>query len=292
MPLITSNPINILSADFFKYSFVDHLIFMGPVAIVVLVSSLLLIYLFFRKQIPKTYSIEAAEALTKGKPAISQKLLKISLATLVAIDVGYVLTSLNRFPVSIVICSGEVFLVMVYWFTLKYKGSVNGEKKGLTGLAKDINWDILLFMLSIFLVVQGLETAGVTNLLASALVATSKLPSVLGVFAPSMVVTVGASFMNNWPMTILGMLSIQHAAVTGTTLTNLIFSNVIGNNLGPHFFPLGSLAILMWLDCMRKKGVNLSIKEYLKVGAVLSIAQVFIASAILYAELMMGFKLF
>jgi len=58
-------------------------------------------------------------------------------------------------------------------------------------------------MLSIFLVVQGLETAGVTNLLASALVATSKLPSVLGVFAPSMVVTVGASFMNNWPMTIL-----------------------------------------------------------------------------------------
>ncbi len=209
-----------------------------------------------------------------------------------AIDVGYVLTSLNRFPVSIVICSGEVFLVMVYWFTLKYKGSVNGEKKGLMGLAKDINWDILLFMLSIFLVVQGLETAGVTNLLANALVTTSKLPSVLGVFAPSMVVTIGASFMNNWPMTILGMLSIQHAAVTGTTLTNLIFSNVIGNNLGPHFFPLGSLAILMWLECMRKKGVNLSIKEYLKVGAVLSIAQVFIASAVLYAELMMGFKLF
>ena len=161
--------------------------------------------------------------------------MKISLVTLAAIDVGYVLTSLNRFPVSIVICSGEVFLVMVYWFTLKHKGSVNGEKKGIIGLAKDINWDILLFMLSIFLVVQGLETAGVTNLLASALVATSKFPSVLGVFAPSMVVTVGASFMNNWPMTILGMLSIQHAAVTGTTLTNLIFSNVIGNNLSPHF---------------------------------------------------------
>jgi Na+/H+ antiporter NhaD/arsenite permease-like protein len=43
---------------------------------------------------------------------------------------------------------------------------------------------------------------------------------------------------------------------------------------------------------MRKKGVDLSIKEYLKVGAVLSIAQVFIASAVLYVELMMGFKLF
>jgi arsenical pump membrane protein len=293
MPLITSNPINILSADYFKYSFIDHLIFMGPVAVAVLLSSLLLIWLFFRKQIPGTYDVQATESLTKGKPAISHNLLKITLVTLVAIDIGYVLTSLNRFPVSLVICSGAVFLVAVYWFTLKQNGSVNGEKKGLVGLARDINWDIVLFMLSIFIVVQGLESAGVTNLLASALVATSKLPSVLGVFGPSMVVTVGASFMNNWPMTILGLLSIHQAAVTGPTLTNLVFSNIIGNNLGPHFFPLGSLAILMWLEIMRRKGVSISLKEYLKVGATLSIAQVAIAATILWVELnMLGFKLF
>jgi arsenical pump membrane protein len=97
--------------------------------------------------------------------------------------------------------------------------------------------------------------------------------------------------MNNWPMTILGLLSIKQAAVTGTTLTNLIFSNVIGNNLGPHFFPLGSLAILMWMEMMRRRGVNLSLKEYLRVGAVLSIAQVIIASAVLWAELSLGFHL-
>jgi arsenical pump membrane protein len=293
MPLIISNPINILSADYFKYSFIDHLIFMGPVAVATLLCSLLLIYLFFRKQIPKTYDIQAADSLTKGKPAISPSLLKITWVTLIAIDIGYVLTSLGRFPVALVICGGAIFLVMVYWVTLKRNSSVISEKKGLIGLARDINWDILLFMLSIFIVVQGLETAGVTNLLASALVATSKLPSALGVFAPSMVITVGASFMNNWPMTILGLLSIHQAAVTGPALTNLVFSNIIGNNLGPHFFPLGSLAILMWLEIMRRKGVNISLKEYLKVGATLSIAQVAIASVVLWVELsVLGFKLF
>jgi arsenical pump membrane protein len=289
MPLITSNPINILSADFFKYSFVDHLIFMGPVAVATILSSLLLFYLFFRKQIPKAYDMETTDSLTAGKAAISPLLLKISLATLVAIDVGYVLTSLNRFPVSIVIGSGAVFLTTVYWFTLKRKGSVNGEKKGLRGLAKNINWDIVLFMFSIFIVVQGLETAGITNLLASALVATSKLPSALGIFGPSMVVTIGASFMNNWPMTILGLLSIQHIGATGSALTGLIFSNIIGNNLGPHFFPLGSLAIVIWLETMKRKGVTISLKEYLKVGATLSIAQVAVASAVLWAELSLGF---
>jgi len=289
MPLITSNPINILSADFFKYSFVDHLIFMGPVAAATILSSLLLFYLFFRKQIPKAYNMETTDSLTGGKAAISPLLLKISLATLVAIDVGYVLTSLNRFPVSIVIGSGAVFLITVYWFTLKHKGSVNGEKKGLGELAKNINWDIVLFMFSIFIVVQGLETAGITNLLASALVATSKLPSALGIFGPSMVVTIGASFMNNWPMTILGLLSIQHIGATGSALTGLIFSNIIGNNLGPHFFPLGSLAIVIWLETMKRKGVTISLKEYLKVGATLSIAQVAVASVVLWAELSLGF---
>jgi arsenical pump membrane protein len=293
MPLITSNPINILSADYFKYSFIDHLIFMGPVAAAVLLSSLLLIWLFFRKQIPGTYNVQAAESLTIEKPAISPSLLKVTMVTLVAIDIGYVLTSLWRVPVSLVICSGAVFLVAVYWSNLKQNSSANGEKKGLIELARNINWDIVLFMLSIFIVVQGLESAGVTNIVASALVATSKLPSVVGVFGPSMVVTVGASFMNNWPMTILGLLSIHQAAVTGPALTNLVFSNIIGNNLGPHFFPLGSLAILMWLEIMRRKGVSISLKEYLKVGATLSIAQVAIAAAVLWVELTwFGFKLF
>ena len=290
MPLITSNPINILSADFFKYSFIDHLVFMGPVAAATILSSLLLFWLFFRKQIPKGYDMESAESLTQGKQVISPLLLKVSIATLVAIDIGYVLTSLNRFPVSIVICSGAVFLVAVYWFTLKWNGQVNSEKKGLVGLAKDINWDIVLFMFSIFLVVQGLETAGIANLLASALETTSKLPSVLGVFAPSMVVTVGASFMNNWPMTILGLLSIQRIGASGSALTGLIFSNIIGNNLGPHFFPLGSLAIVIWLETMRRKGVKISLKEYLRVGAILSILQVAVASLVLWAELGVGFK--
>ena len=285
MPLITSNPINIVSADFFKYTFITHLEFMGPVAMATVASSLLLVYLFFRKQIPRTYEVATANSLTLSKPEISSNLLRVSFVTLVAIDVGYVLTSLARVPVSFVIVSGALFLVAVYWIALKRNGSVNGERKGLLGLARDINWDIVLFMLSIFLVVQGLNTAGVTNLLASVFSNTSEFPSFLSVFAPSMVVTVGASFMNNWPMTILGLLSINQAGASGAKLTGLVFSNVIGNNLGPHFFPLGSLAILMWMETMRRKGVNISLKEYLKVGAVLSIAEVAIASAILWLEL-------
>lgn len=296
MPLITSNPINIVSADFFKYSFVDHLVFMAPVAVATIASSLLLVYVFFRKKIPKTYDAELASVLSNGTQSIAPKLLKVSIATLIAIDIGYVLASWSRVPVSIVICSGALFLWAVYWMSLRGAVRFNGERKGLRALAKEINWDIVLFMLSIFLVVQGLRNAGITELLASTLMATSAFPSMLGVLAPSLVVTVGASFMNNWPMTILGLMAIRQAAATaglsGQALTGLVFSNIIGNNLGPHFFPLGSLAILMWLETMKRKGVRIGLKDYLKVGSILSIVEVAIASLVLWIELsFFGFTL-
>jgi arsenical pump membrane protein len=294
MPLITSNPINILSSDFFHYSFLEHLVFMGPIAIATIASSMLIVYLFFRKKIPKRYDVASVNGLTLGKP-ISSRLLKISLGTLVAIDIGYVLTSLVRIPVSLVICSGTIFLVTIYWVSLQKAVLVGDEKKGLKILATEINWDIILFMLSIFLVVQGLQNAGVVELLASALLGASAMPSFLGIFVPSIIVTIGASFMNNWPMTILGLLSVKQAvAIAGLAspaFTGLVFSNVIGNNLGPHFFPLGSLAILMWLDRLRRKGVNISLKEYLKVGAIVSIVEVAIASFVLWIELAAGWTL-
>jgi len=295
MPLITSNPINIVSSDFFKYSFVQHAVFMAPVAAATIASTLLLVYLFFRKKIPKSYNLALVEKMATTEKPISSGMLKLVLASLAFIDVGYVLTSLSRVPVSVVICTGAVFLIIVYWAAPKLNRSLSKERLTMKDLAHNINWDMVLFMVSIFIVVQGLENAGISQLLASALVKASALPSVLGVFAPSMIVTVGASFMNNWPMTILGLLSIKQAIVLGglgtSTITGLVFSNIIGNNLGPHFFPLGSLAILMWLECMRKKGVNISLREYLKVGAALSILQVLVASAILWSELNAGLTL-
>jgi len=289
MPLITSNPINIVSADFFKYSFIDHLVFMGPVAAATIISSLLLVYAFFRKRIPKSYSMELVEALNVGGQLITPSLLRISIATLITIDIGYVLASLNRLPVSIVICSGTLFLLGIYIVTLNKPSMLKEERKGIKGIAREINWDILLFMISIFLVVQGLRHTGAIEFFAYLFTKTLALPQFPSVLASSMIVTIGASVMNNWPMTILGLLSIRQAAnsvsLNSQSLTSLVFSNIIGNNLGPHFFPLGSLAILMWLETMRRKGVTIRLRDYLKVGSVVSILEVTIASFVLWLEL-------
>jgi arsenical pump membrane protein len=264
MPLITSNPVNILSADYFGYTFIEHVMFMGLVGVVTVVQSVLVVYLFFRRRIPRTFAVEAVEDLIKTSPKPMH--LRTSIVTLIAIDVGYVLTSLIRVPVSFVIFSGAVFLLTLYALTYKGNHTLTGVENGPLQVLRKVNWDILFFMIAIFLVVQG----------------------VLSVLVPSLIVTVGASAMNNWPMTMLGLLSVEQAISTAglgaQASTSLIFANIIGNNLGPHFFPLGSLAILMWLGTMRRKGLEISLREYLKVGSVLSLLEVVTASTILWLE--------
>jgi len=286
MPLITSNPVNIVSADYFRYTFIDHAIFMGPIAAATVVSSLLIVYAFFRRRIPKHYSVDSVEQLNTAGLMIAPVLLKISLATLVAINVGYIAASLSRIPVSIVICSGALFLLSVYALSLSRIRSSRRTQE-FKQLAKEVNWDIILFMTSIFLVVQGLRRVGVLDFFAGLFSKALSFPCFLSVFTSSMIVTMGASIMNNWPMTILGLLTIKHVTNSGLDskgFTRLVFSNIIGNNLGPHFFPLGSLAIIMWIETMRRKGVTIRLKDYLRVGSILSILEVMVASMILWLE--------
>lgn len=106
MPLITSNPVNIVSADFFNYTFLEHMVFMTPIAIVTIALSLIVVYLYFRKSIPKSFDPHLIDALIVDGAVIQPRQLKVSFVTLVVIDVLYVVASLNVIPVGFVIFGG------------------------------------------------------------------------------------------------------------------------------------------------------------------------------------------
>ena len=101
---------------------------MAPIAIVTIASSMLLVYAFFRKKIPKTYDAGLVDTLVVSSTPISPKLLKVSFATLVAIDVGYVLASLCRIPVSLVVVQAPYFSWRFTWLASTAKSSVASVK--------------------------------------------------------------------------------------------------------------------------------------------------------------------
>ncbi|MGX1127671.1 arsenic transporter [Pseudomonas sp. HLS-6 TE3448] len=260
LPLVVSNLVNIVSADFFGIGFNRYAAVMLPVNLVSVAATLGILMWFFRRDIPRDYD---PLQLDRPRNAIQDPATFVAgwLVLLILLLGCFALEPLG-IPISAIsaVCAAVLLLVAA-------RGHTISTRKVL----KEAPWHIVIFSLGMYLVVYGLRNAGLTGQLATWLDTFARSGVWGAALGTGLLSAVLSSIMNNLPTVLIGALSIDASQATGVVKEAMVYANVIGSDLGPKITPIGSLATLLWLHVLERKGVHIGWGYYFKVGIVLTV---------------------
>jgi arsenical pump membrane protein len=259
LPLVVSNLVNIVSADFFKIGFGRYALVMIPVNLAAIAATLGALLIYFRRDIPKTYDV--APLKTPAAAIKDPATFKAGWVVLALLLIGFFALEPLGVPVSATAAVGALVLLVIAG-----RGHIISTRKVLKGAP----WQVVIFSLGMYLVVYGLRNAGLTDQLAGLLNHFAKGGVWGAAFGTGVLTALLSSVMNNMPTVLVGALSIEASGATGAVKEAMIYANVIGSDLGPKITPIGSLATLLWLHVLSAKGIKISWGYYFKVGIILT----------------------
>ncbi|MFX1492948.1 MAG: SLC13 family permease [Promethearchaeota archaeon] len=153
-------------------------------------------------------------------------------------------------------------------------------KKSTSDLLKDVEWEIIFFFISLYVVIGCLTAAGFEELFTG-------IPfDVLDPFMLSLVILIIVSlvsgFVANTPTALIFIPIIEFLQGKFPSIP-LLYSFIIGINLGGNLIPQGAACDMMTLKIAQKHDVeNMNFKRLLKVGATFAIIHIILAIGYLF----------
>lgn len=265
LPLVISNLVNIVTANYFEIGFERYAAVMIPVNLASLAATLLVLGITLGRQVPRTYVVD--ELPPPSSAVQDQLVFRAAFPLLSVLLLAYFVAAPLHWPISLITGTAALLLMGVAG---RWWQAGRGAVVSLSTILQSAPWQIVFFSVGMYLVVYGLGKAGLTASGAQLLHELARQGELLATLGTGFVVAVVASVMNNMPSTLLAALAIDHAQLPGSTRELMIYASVIGNDLGPKLTPIGSLATLLWLHVLASKGHRISWGQYMKTGLLIT----------------------
>jgi len=267
MPLYIGNLTNILIGDSFGLDYFGFSKYMFLPTIAAASVNYHLLKYIFRKQIPDNFNYK-----DNIKVVIKNNfLVALGLSVLFSVIILGGIANYYKAPISIVASGGALVLLV--------------SERRIAHRLKSISWNVVIFVIGLFIVVKSLDVSGVNGRIGEILFMGLSGNIFVDTYSVSLLSALMCNLVNNIPMTAMMLSIIQQAGLSPAMNTAMGYSLVIGSNLGANFTTFGALAGILWLESARRYGWNTTITDLLKIGLFVTPIAILGASMILAIEL-------
>ncbi len=254
LPFVFSNLTNIVTANYFDIGFVEYFAHMIVPFVVSVVITTVVLFLVLRNDIPKTVDIDL---LTDPDSVLKNKnLFYLSWGFLALLLAGYFIGDAYNIPISVFALGGGLLFLLI--------ASLYKTVEPLH-IIKNAPWQVVWFSLGLYIVVYGLKNAGLTESISGVLYSLDAQGNLIAVVGTGFISAILSAFMNNMPT-----IMVMDIALEDIGNQAMIYANIVGCNLGPKMTPFGSLATLLWLHTLEKKGISIGFWQYSKFGLIVT----------------------
>lgn len=255
MMLIIGNPTNIYLATANGIGFGTYTAHMLLPTLFAGITAFLLLLMIFRKPLSQPISIKEEKPAIRDKGLVIIGLLHLVFCTILLILSSYI--GLEMWYITL------GFAVSLFLCVTIYKKKKGVKERVLLHTIMRAPWELIPFVLSMFLLVLTLDRYQVTTIISDSF-GTDHLVWKYGIAS-----FLSANVMNNIPMSVAFSSIVNH--LSEADRLPAAYASIIGSNIGAYFTPLGALAGIMWSGILNKMGIPFSFRKYISYGIRISI---------------------
>ncbi|MBO4328025.1 MAG: hypothetical protein J5831_01285 [Bacteroidales bacterium] len=265
MALIIGNPTNIYLGTSYGIGFVEYLQTMWLPTLGAGATAFAILYLSARKQLRQPLRGEAEDFVIHDPLSLWVGIVHLAVCTVMLALSSYI--GVEMWQVS------ALAVVSLAVWCLVIDLSRRHLPDELIACGKRAPWQLIPFVLSMFIMTIVLSEKGVTSAIGGFLGSHyAALKYGLGSFLT-------ANVVNNIPMSVLFCSILQ--SCDPASLHDAVYATVIGSNIGAFLTPIGALAGIMWSGILNEHGLHFGYRDFLKIGLTVAVPTLLVALALI-----------
>jgi Na+/H+ antiporter NhaD/arsenite permease-like protein len=271
---LIGDPPNIIIGSAAGLDFVAFLLNMGPPVVVIYLVFMVMIALFFRRDLHVSDERRAeAMALSEDNLIKDRKLLIQGLVVLGLVFCGFLLHGVLHLEAATVAMSGAVLLLLV-------------SRAEVHEAISEIEWTTLLFFIGLFILVEALIKVGFVEIAANGLLDLTGGSLSMTAILLLWVSGVGSAIIDNIPYTAT-MVPIVKQLGESMPAEPLWWSMALGACLGGNATAVGASANVIVLSLAARAGHQISFLKFLGYGVAVTIMSLLISTLYIWVKYLM-----